>query len=67
VLTPRAYVPGAVVEQRRAAATLTIQRFTRGWFARQRAANLRAIKAERDAFLSATAAEAAGAAQEHRR
>lgn len=66
VLTPQPYVCAAVVEQHRAAAALTIQRFTRGWFARRRAAALNTIKAERDAFLAATATEAAQAAQEHK-
>jgi hypothetical protein len=56
-----------VVEQRRAAAALAIQRFTRGWLARMRAATLRAIKAERDGFLSETAAAATHAAHDHKR
>lgn len=67
VLTPRPYVSSAVVQQRREAAALTIQRFSRGWFARKRAAVLRGIKAERDAFLAETAAESAHATAEHRR
>lgn len=67
VLTPRPYVTAAVVEQRREAAALTIQRFTRGWFARKRAGVMRDIKAERDAFLAETAAESAQAAYDHKR
>jgi hypothetical protein len=60
-------VTAAVVEQRREAAALTIQRFSRGWFARKRAGVLRGIKAERDAFLSETAAESAQAAYDQKR
>lgn len=67
VLTPRPYVPAAVVQQRRAAAAHTIQRFSRGWFARKRARVLRGIKAERDRFLADTAAATMQAAQEHKR
>lgn len=66
-LTPRPYVSAEVVGQRREAAALTIQRFSRGWFARKRAAVLRGIKAERDAFLEETAAESAQAAFDHKR
>lgn len=67
VLTPRPYVSSEVVAQWREAAALTIQRFSRGWFARKRAAVLQGIKAERDAFLAETAAESSQAALEHRR
>lgn len=67
VLTPRPYVTAAVVEQQREAAALTIQRFSRGWFARKRAGVLRDIKAERDAFLAETAAESAQVAYDQKR
>jgi hypothetical protein len=46
---------------------MVIQRFTRGWFARKRAATLRGIKAERDAFLAETAADSAQAAFDYKR
>lgn len=67
VLTPRPYVTAAVVEQHREAAALTIQRLSRGWFARKRAGVLRDIKAERDAFLAETAAESAQAVYNQKR
>lgn len=67
MLTPRPYVTAEVVQQRREAAALTIQRFSRGWFARKRAGVLQGIKAERDAFLAETAADAAQAAFDHKR
>lgn len=67
VLTPRPYVTSEVVQQYREAAAMVIQRFTRGWFARKRAATLRGIKAERDEFLAETAAGSAQAAYEHKR
>jgi len=67
VLTPRPYVSAEVVGQWREAAALTIQRFSRGWFARKHAAVLQGIKAERDAFLAETAAESAQAAFDHKR
>lgn len=67
VLTPRPYVTAAVVEQCLEAAALTIQRFSRGWFARKRAGVLRDIKAERDAFLAETAAKSAQAVYDQKR
>ncbi len=67
MVTPRPYVTSEVVQQRREAAALTIQRFTRGWFARKRAGVLLAIKAERDEFLAETAADLAQAALDHKR
>lgn len=65
VITPRPYTSAAVVCERRAQAASTIQRCTKGWLARRRAAALRAIKAERDEFLATAAAdrEAAAVAQ----
>lgn len=67
VLTPRPYLTAEVVQQHRDAAALTIQRFSRGWFARKRAGVLRGIKSERDAFLAETAADSAQAAFDHKR
>jgi hypothetical protein len=57
----------AALDEKRNTAALTVQRFARGWLARCRAARLRAIKAERDAFLMALAAQrATEAAAQHR-
>jgi len=67
VLHPRPYISSEVVGERRSAAAATIQRYCRGWLARRRAAVLKAIKGERDSFLTAAAAERQAAALEHRR
>eukprot|EP00878_Enallax_costatus_P040749 GHUV01047112.1.p1 GENE.GHUV01047112.1~~GHUV01047112.1.p1 ORF type:complete len:236 (+),score=93.19 GHUV01047112.1:695-1402(+) len=62
VLEARPYIPAAVVDEWRARAAQTIQRYTRGWLARRRTAVLRDIKAERDDFLATAAAERDSAA-----
>lgn len=67
LLTPRPYTTSEEVAARRAAAAVTIQRYSRGWMARLRADALRAIKDERDGFLAQAAAERTAAAQAERR
>ncbi len=52
VLHARPYTTAAQVLQRREAAALTVQRFTRGWFARMAATALRHHNEERELFIA---------------
>ena len=67
VLTPRPYFTADQVGAVRAAAVVTIQRYSRGWLARKKAWGLRGNKSERDAFLAEQAAKQKAEAEEKRR
>lgn len=67
VMTPRPYITADEVWAIKEKATRTIQRFTRGWFGRKRAAELRRLKAEREAFLAEQEAKRVREAEELRR
>jgi hypothetical protein len=66
-LTPRPYVSAREVGARREAAALRIQRAARGWLGRRRAAELRALRSTREAFLEERDARRRGDAEETRR
>jgi hypothetical protein len=67
LLSPRPYFTSQQLDAKRWAATLTIQRYARGWAARQRARTLRRHKEAREGFLEEAAAAAEDAAETKRR